>query len=823
MNDECRIMNVRYGVRSFLAAIALALAFSSTASAQIMDKPPSGPRIEPVVVYGSVLKAAYGKKIPNLGLYADKGDGLKPIPFQIDERDMRKHLFKERLEYVFTGGDTSPIDSDPKFDADDELVFMAFDGGAKVQEENWPGNALSGIEIKIFEHDSDVKSYVYLFSFGEPPVRSSKRYVFYDHVKDTVYASDYTLGYDGKRKLLPTRLAISPEAGGSGKNMIDGIKLRNEVALSNGFLVYTLDETDYPHKAKGYINGPVRVIRQLSGNHTLFWGVYRKIQADSIFWSNGFTLEVPTIAPIRRHMLSHFTTKLYVDILKSAKGMKFYSDKNPEAVNFNGSMDDAEKDLDYSLPEWIVTAGESGALFQKPYLDGLSGVDADLFYMDSGELKDVPESETGVQGAGYTIRHREKADEKKSTITLGFFVLDTPYSPGKEEPAIKAFDDPLYVKTKDGEVQNMFAARLERHVPPVSRKQPPIPSYKEEGEAKKKRKYGLIPMIIASSDKGFGGGLMFVYRDLFAPGITASNVTFFTTKDYFIAALALMKDKPGPNENWAWRIAMLAANRPSRFFYGIGNDTDKDDDISDFADSTQLVALWGARRMGHSNFWASTLLRMKHTEIDEGIGVTGIDSVPTQNRYPGLFGLEGGYTNAYRVSFFHDDRDNKFRPTSGGYREVAFWGIEDGFGNDFEYHRYYLDLRQFFAVKSDKDILAFRLQANKIDGNPPFYELSVVGSEFTVRGFFEGRYRDNDSVTVNTEWRHRLWKIMESNLFFDFGRVYNKIEEDFDFKSYRTAYGFGSRLTIPPSIVMRMDIGFSVEGTVFYLNFGHTF
>ncbi len=96
-------------------------------------------------------------------------------------------------------------------------------------------------------------------------------------------------------------------------------------------------------------------------------------------------------------------------------------------------------------------------------------------------------------------------------------------------------------------------------------------------------------------------------------------------------------------------------------------------------------------------------------------------------------------------------------------------------------------------------------------GPIPFYELAVAGSEYTLRGYYDGRFRDRDMISINTELRHNLWKIFDIHFFYDIGRVYNDMFDEWRYIANDThyAWGIGFRTTIPPNVVMRGDVGWS--------------
>src|SRR5690606_25276112 len=79
-----------------------------------------------VIVPGERLEAALGAPIERLRLYALRGEELRPIPFQVDERTSQGG-------FAFDGGEERRSDTDDAhLDANDELVFMARHVGGRL-------------------------------------------------------------------------------------------------------------------------------------------------------------------------------------------------------------------------------------------------------------------------------------------------------------------------------------------------------------------------------------------------------------------------------------------------------------------------------------------------------------------------------------------------------------------------------------------------------------------------------------------------------------------------------------------------------------------
>ena len=141
-----------------------------------------------------------------------------------------------------------------------------------------------------------------------------------------------------------------------------------------------------------------------------------------------------------------------------------------------------------------------------------------------------------------------------------------------------------------------------------------------------------------------------------------------------------------------------------------------------------------------------------------------------------------------------------------------------------------------------------RLSGEYINGprnDVPFWELTELGGDDTLRGFFPRRFLGQGSALINLEYRVKLfafdffdiWRVQVAGaLFGDAGRVFinnGELDDEFDLtddiiddltSDVRYSYGGGLRFILARALVARVDVGFSEEeiGLV-YLKFGHTF
>ena len=72
--------------------------------------------------------------------------------------------------------------------------------------------------------------------------------------------------------------------------------------------------------------------------------------------------------------------------------------------------------------------------------------------------------------------------------------------------------------------------------------------------------------------------------------------------------------------------------------------------------------------------------------------------------------------------------------------------------------------------------------------------LPYVGSGSTLRGFTSHRFRDQNGLTLQAEWRIMANRFMDTAVFYDAGKVAAR-RADLDFNGLKSDYGFGVRLS----------------------------
>ena len=188
--------------------------------------------------------------------------------------------------------------------------------------------------------------------------------------------------------------------------------------------------------------------------------------------------------------------------------------------------------------------------------------------------------------------------------------------------------------------------------------------------------------------------------------------------------------------------------------------------------------------------------------------------------YPGLPVLDANLINSsLGIMFAFDSRNNSYYPTSGSSAEIVWMRDQEELGSDFEfdkvtsYYNYYIDI-------TDKDTLALRAALDLADGDTPFYLLPTL----RMRGFANGTYRDNSSLSGHIEWRRKFLPRWGFIVFSEAGSVADRFQNLYDAEDV-ISYGGGLRwqVTQDKKLNLGVDLVFSGDNKAVYVQVGEKY
>ncbi len=191
---------------------------------------------------------------------------------------------------------------------------------------------------------------------------------------------------------------------------------------------------------------------------------------------------------------------------------------------------------------------------------------------------------------------------------------------------------------------------------------------------------------------------------------------------------------------------------------------------------------------------------------------------------PGVLGREGSFVSGLGFRFTYDSRDNYFSTTHGAFAGVTGMFYAPALGGTHAYSMFTVDLRKYFQVWFGH-VVAVQAYAASAAWDVPFTQLPALGGQFRMRGYFEGRYRDNNAIISQVEYRFPIaWRF--GGVGFASAGVVAPSLLSFDLRTTRVAAGGGLRFMFDRDERLngRFDVGVSADGTPnFYVQINEAF
>ncbi len=128
-----------------------------------------------------------------------------------------------------------------------------------------------------------------------------------------------------------------------------------------------------------------------------------------------------------------------------------------------------------------------------------------------------------------------------------------------------------------------------------------------------------------------------------------------------------------------------------------------------------------------------------------------------------IVGRHGGIISGAGGLLTWDNRNNAFSPTSGQFFEFSTTVFTERTESDFAYTNYIIDARKYFSIPSG-NVIAFQVYGNFNNGSVPFLSLASLGGSTIMRGYYSGRFRDNNLMAAQAEYRMHVWKKLCSRI-----------------------------------------------------------
>ena len=316
--------------------------------------------------------------------------------------------------------------------------------------------------------------------------------------------------------------------------------------------------------------------------------------------------------------------------------------------------------------------------------------------------------------------------------------------------------------------------------------------------------FGAFPIIFYSDETRLAGGAgvqVVNQTESEQHSSTIGLIAFYTqNKQYVIQVAPELYLKQG-SYKFSGGIAYLYY--PDKF-YGIGNNTSKDDEEDYTSRRFQFNPI--VQKKIFSKLYVGFQYNFAYAKLTTTEAGKLLDSGI-------ILGSEGGSASGIGLVATYDSRDNNLYPTSGSYHQFSAVAYETGLGSDFTYNSYLLDLRHYRPMLG-KHILAFQGVIGINTGNPPFHSLNQLGTY--LRGYYQSRFQDKNLMAFQAEYRLPLFGRFGLVGFAGCGQVAHEFGKT-SLKELKPSAGFGIRFALIPEqkVNLRIDFGFGKDDSSF--------
>jgi len=348
--------------------------------------------------------------------------------------------------------------------------------------------------------------------------------------------------------------------------------------------------------------------------------------------------------------------------------------------------------------------------------------------------------------------------------------------------------------------------------------------FSNEKDTTRKASFMPIPVFGYAQETGFEFGLGSIYSFYIDKKDTLNRSSNFfgaasysTEKTYNVT---LRGDAWTKRNDYHFIGEMRFRNMPFNF-YGIGNNTLHRDE--DKLVQRMLKLQFDAEKAFARNTYTGVSLGFENYKFtDKEVG--GIFNNSLRDK-------DGGSVFFIGVSQSYDTRNSNNYPTKGFFGRISYQYAPSIFGGDnFTGSQIKVNVRNFWSL-APKVVLGVQALYHTVQSNnTSFYLLPQMGNDEMMRGYYGGRYRDENLLAAQAEIRYRFMERLGIVFFGGAGKVFAN-EEMALLRNFKPNYGVGGRYFFDPAkgLSVRLDYGVGEKRpdekrqSGFYISFAESF
>lgn len=323
-----------------------------------------------------------------------------------------------------------------------------------------------------------------------------------------------------------------------------------------------------------------------------------------------------------------------------------------------------------------------------------------------------------------------------------------------------------------------------------------------QGKSDKKFDFSIIGGPYYNTNTRLGLGLVAagLYRtDRADTLLTPSNVSLFgnvsTVGFYMLGVRGL---HIAPRDRYRIDYTLYFYSFPTKFWgigFDMGDNSANEVDMERWQAQAKVSFLFQvAPRLYFGPMAAYDFIRSSDLERPELI--EGMNSKTTN------FGLG--------LALMYDSRDVTTNPHRGFYVNIEQSFRPRFLGNDYCFSTTELRADAYTPLWKGAT-LAADVRSTLNFGNPSWGMMAKLGGPYSMRGYYEGRYRDKHKAEAQVELRQHIWKRNGVVAWVGAGTVFDKFES-LRFNHLLPNWGIGYRWEFKKNVNVRLDYGFGKSG-----------
>ncbi|MFT4522668.1 MAG: hypothetical protein ACI8ZN_001618 [Bacteroidia bacterium] len=323
-----------------------------------------------------------------------------------------------------------------------------------------------------------------------------------------------------------------------------------------------------------------------------------------------------------------------------------------------------------------------------------------------------------------------------------------------------------------------------------------------------------LPSAFYTPETTIGVGvLLLVERESKHSDLSNSNAQFYLDVT-FRKQIQLQNDHNIYGKFLKQNIYLMGSNDLSRFpefYFGIGNETQVND-----------ACLIDFNLVNFKNFAYVEVQPKSYIGL-----VVHHQALTDLNKFiktPSFTFTNKGYASSgLGFSFLKDERDNIFNPCKGYFIQGGIVRYGDHRNQTGSFTNTWLDARLYKTFANDLVLNANVCLFNNV-GVVPFRMMPKLGGPRFLRGYYMGRFRDNNASIIRAELRKMIFSRIGVAAFGDVGKVYQSVST-FNNSGWNCTYGVGLRIKhdLKSNANIRIDYGRSYDSHGLYIVFAEAF